>query len=277
LEPRRTAPTVVVPCFEEAARLDVGAFVTFAQAHAHVRFVMVDDGSRDATRQVLEGLAARSDQFTVLSYQPNAGKAEAVRRGILHALEAGATAVGFWDADLATPLDDVLGFAAELDAAPAVEVVLGSRVKLLGRHIDRDDLRHYFGRVAATAASLLLRLPVYDTQCGAKLFRVGPRTRELFATPFETRWAFDVEILARWLGTHPGLPRDRVGAFVVEVPLRRWTDVAGSKLRARDFLRTPLDLFRIWRRYRRELRADLAPRVALPVAVTPDDGRSGAR
>lgn len=263
MRPARLSPTIVVPCFEEAARLDVDAFLAFSTANPHVSFVFVDDGSGDDTRAVLERLATASpDRIRALSYAPNAGKAEAVRRGVLHALDAGADAVGYWDADLATPLSDILGFAEELDRDPRVEVVLGSRVKLLGRDIDRNAFRHYFGRVAATAASLLLRLSVYDTQCGAKLFRVGPRTRDLFARPFETRWAFDVELLARWLGTHPGVSRVDVGAYVVEVPLRRWTDVAGTKLRARDVLRTPLDLLRIAVRYRQELAASsAAPRL----------------
>ena len=97
---------------------------------------------------------------------------------------------------------------------------------LLGHRIERSWARHYLGRLFATASSQVLGLPVYDTQCGAKVFRDGPALRAALATPFTSRWAFDVELLGR-LGT--GADRR-----FLEVPLERWHDVGGSKLRPRD-------------------------------------------
>ncbi len=247
---------LVVPCYDEAARLDVDAFEAWCDLHHDVRFLFVDDGSRDGTATLLTTLAARRpDRFQALILPKNQGKAEAVRVGISTALSDDTVAVvGFWDADLATPLDHIPLLLSVLRSQPQVEVVLGSRVRLLGRTIERPALRHYFGRVAAGAASFLLGMPVYDTQCGAKLFRRTPTISELFAEPYSTRWAFDVEILARWLGTHPAVTVPQMGTYLVEVPLRVWRDVDGSKVRLWHMLEAPWDLLRIGLRYRRLLR-----------------------
>ncbi len=184
-----------------------------------------------------------------LRLEANLGKAEAVRRGILRALGADCRYVGFWDADLATPLAAIDRFVALLEQRPEVEMVLGSRIQRLGSDIGRRARRHYLGRVAATMVSLILGLRVYDSQCGAKLFRVTAALPGVFGEPFLTRWLFDVEILARWIRTHPGVDRRRLEELALEYPLERWTDVAGSRLTLTDFLAAPLELWRIRRRY----------------------------
>lgn len=243
--------TVVVPCHDEADRLDADRFVAYA-ADAGIRFLFVDDGSRDATRALLERTAGRDPaRIRVLPLDRNGGKAEAVRQGVLRALEEHPDApVAFWDADLATPLEVIPKFRRILAEQPGIAVVMGSRVRLLGRRIDRTPLRHYLGRIFATGASLVLGLPVYDTQCGAKAFRGDAETRRLFAEPFCSRWGFDVELVARLVVARRdagGVPAEEA---IVEVPLERWNDVAGSKVRPRDLLRTGLDLLRIAVRYR---------------------------
>jgi glycosyltransferase involved in cell wall biosynthesis len=243
--------TLVVPCYNEAGRLDVHAFKDFAQSGV-ARLLLVNDGSRDNTLEVLRGIASvANDRVTVLDLQPNGGKAEAVRRGMLRAVEEGADYVGFWDADLATPFEALSGFIEQLDSRPSLDVVMGSRVRLLGRTIDRHATRHYSGRVFATAASMTLRLPVYDTQCGAKLFRVGPRLNAALQSRFLSRWIFDVELLAR-LGTRDGrYSPNLLFNSVYELPLTEWRDVAGSKLKTSDFFKSGLDLVKIFWRYTR--------------------------
>ena len=250
-EPPDADVVLVVPCYNEAARLDVAAFRDHDAGSRRLAFCFVNDGSHDRTLEVLQGLCREMPgRAVVLDLQQNRGKAEAVRQGMLAALGWGATIVGFWDADLATPLAELPRFCEVLDEKPEVEVVIGSRVRLLGRRIERSALRHYLGRVFATGASLTLGLPVYDTQCGAKLLRATPIARELFATPFLTRWVFDVELLARYerlvSGQEPPVERR-----IYELPLVQWTDVAGSKVRPWDFVRSGLELVRIWRAYRK--------------------------
>lgn len=263
---------LVVPCFDEAARLEVARFERHLAGHADHAFVLVDDGSRDATRTLLQDLARRHPgRARVVALERNQGKAEAVRRGVEAASDWGALYVGYWDADLATPLEAVDEFVALLDQRPELEIVLGSRVRLLGREIERVPLRHYLGRVFATAASCLLGLGVYDTQCGAKLFRAGPIQRALFAQPFRTRWIFDIELLARYLalGRSRGVAAPANGLF--ELPLREWRDVRGSKLRSGAFLRVGFDLARVYWHYSR---AGSAWR-GQPPAPSPDSGAGG--
>lgn len=245
---RRTA--VVIPCYDEAARLPTATYAEFVRAHGDVAFVFVDDGSRDGTLALLRGIASEApDRVEVLALPSNVGKAEAVRRGMLRALEGDAVAVGFWDADLSAPLDAVLEFRELLERRPEVDLVIGARVVLLGRRVERRALRHYLGRVAATAIALVLGLRVYDTQCGAKLFRAGAATRALFAEPFCARWIFDVEVLARMVRARRSGELAPAASAICEVPLPRWVDVAGSKVRTGDYLRGLLDLWRIRRRY----------------------------
>lgn len=250
---------LVVPCYNEAARLPVEELASFTLPEDELRMLFVDDGSTDETRQVLEALVARApERFAMLPLDVNGGKSEAVRRGVLHALDGGvhgeADWVGYWDADLATPLEELERFCAVLREEPDKDVVFGARVRLLGRHIDRKLHRHLYGRAFVTAVSTMLALPIYDTQCGAKLFRVGPDLRAAFATPFISRWIFDVELLARLIGRYDARGDD-LARHLVEVPLRRWTDVAGSKITSFDAARAAGELARIGLEYRAALRA----------------------
>ncbi len=237
---------VVVPCYNEAARLKVDVFREFAARGHPQRFLFVDDGSTDDTRSVLETLRdGDPEHFEVHNLPRNMGKAEAVRQGILRALARQVELVGFWDADLATPLEAIPEFCDLLTRNPQLQMVIGARVKLLGRTIDRRVLRHYLGRVFATAASLVLRLPVYDTQCGAKLFRACPEVHALFRQPFRTNWIFDVELLARFIHGRKTGGMEPAERSIYELPLTEWRDVTGSKVRVRDFFKSFFELARI--------------------------------
>ncbi|MEZ4287862.1 MAG: glycosyltransferase [Polyangiales bacterium] len=245
--------TVVVPAFNESERLPQAAFEDYRLEKHDVRFVFVNDGSTDATQAMLEALVSRMDASAkVIALEKNSGKAEAVRHGLVDALDADSDAVGYWDADLATSLDELSRFIEVLESKPNVEAVLGSRVKLLGRDIQRNPTRHYMGRVFATAASVVLNLPVYDTQCGAKLFRNTPALRASIAKTFSSRWIFDVELIARLLAEKQQISQPSDEMFC-ELPLLAWTDVKGSKLKSSDFLKASKELAAIAITYRGSL------------------------
>jgi len=122
-------------------------------------------------------------------------------------------------------------------------------VKLLGRDVNRRAIRHYLGRVFATVVSIVLKLPIYDTQCGAKMFRVTAETEDFFVQPFSSRWVFDVEIIARFIQARR-YNFESVKNAIYEFPLPVWHDVAGSQVRPQDFFRALFDVLQIYLRYR---------------------------
>ena len=242
--------SLVIPCFNEERRFQPAAFREFLDQHDDVELVLVDDGSTDGTLRFLDGLEASApDRVSVLALPLNQGKAEAVRQGILRSLDAGGQYVGYWDADLATPLEAALYFCDRLDRRPELEMIYGSRVQLLGRTIQGSKLRHYLGRLCASVAAEMLELPVYDSQCGAKVFRVMPSLKEVFAERFRTRWIFDVEILARLIAQRRGTDLPQPEEVVFEVPLQVWRDVPGSKINATSYVSSAVDAWRLWRAY----------------------------
>jgi glycosyltransferase involved in cell wall biosynthesis len=241
---------IVVPCYNESTRLRVDEFERFLDSDKQSSvLVFVDDGSRDQTAAVLERIRKRNGDRVVVLQQPvNQGKAEAVRFGMNYAFDQHLPFAGFWDADLATPLAAIASFVDLLTIRPELDMIFGARVRLLGRHVERHASRHYMGRAFATAASLVLRLPIYDTQCGAKLFRCTPQMRTVFAKPFLSRWIFDIEIIARYISVMKS--PNEAARHIYEFPLKSWVDIKGSKLGPHDFARAAYDLFRIRLKYR---------------------------
>jgi dolichyl-phosphate beta-glucosyltransferase len=231
-DPGARIPCLVVPCYNEAERLDDDALLSLVGGEIPAtRLVLVDDGSRDQTGARLAALARRAPgRIEALALDRNRGKAEAVRQGLQRALAGGARVVGYFDADLSTPVSEIRRLLAILDGRDDVEAVIGARISLLGSDIHRSHTRHYLGRVFATLASLILQARVYDTQCGAKLFRRSSSVEAALRDPFLSRWSFDVELLGRLLVGDPTAPTI-AESQILEVPLRHWRDVPGSKLR----------------------------------------------
>lgn len=242
---------MIVPCFNEAARLQQKKFLDFRMENCDLRFLFVNDGSSDETQSVLDAMSAQGlDRIASLRLKRNVGKAEAVRQGMLHGLKDNPDFVGFLDADLATSLEELPRFYEVMEINPAIKFVMGSRIRLLGRTIERNAARHYIGRVFATFASIALGMSVYDTQCGAKLFRRKPETLALFEQKFISRWVFDVEILARLAASNCALGFSAEFG-ITELPLLEWRDVHGSKVKIIDGIRAYADIVRIGWRYRR--------------------------
>lgn len=243
---------LVLPAFNEEHRLSPLSFKQHLDSHPSTEFLFVNDGSTDGTLLILESLREQSTSIDVLDLQQNVGKAEATRQGLLRALTKSQDGdfVGFWDSDLATPLSEIDKFMGIFEEQPAVDMVFGARVALLGRHIERRAERHYIGRVHATLASALLRMPIYDTQCGAKIFRANRELRlALSSSRFVAGWIFDVELLARLQIIGHNLNSPPLQERIYELPLTRWVDISGSKVRWTDKAKGLWWLMRIWIMY----------------------------
>lgn len=232
---------LVIPCFNEANRIQLPRFAQFLDTHPEYCCLFVDDGSTDNTYALLsDAQRLRPGQIELLKLNKNSGKAEAVRQGMLKALENGAYQyVGFIDADLSAPLEVMTALLDELEKNNQWHSAFGSRVKRLGAVIDRRLTRHIFGRVFATLSTGLLGVVSYDSQCGAKLFR-REVVVSLFGEPFVSNWIFDLEIILR--ANHQGM---------VEVPVSEWRETGQSKIKPIDFLKVPWQMLKIKKVYRK--------------------------
>jgi glycosyltransferase involved in cell wall biosynthesis len=210
---------LVIPCYNESKRLNLDRF---ANNGNNLFFLFVNDGSTDCTLELLTK-NLKGNMF-LLNLESNCGKGEAVRRGILHIKNLPIFNqidwFGFWDADLATPLEELNNFILFKDTFyPNAEAIFGSRIVRLGSSIVRSYKRSITGRFFATFIGLILGIVCYDSQCGAKLFRKDTIDR-YFNKPFVSRWIFDVEILLRMNQKN-----------IAEYALCKWTDVPGGSLK----------------------------------------------
>lgn len=220
---------LIIPCFNEAHRLQADALLRLAAAPG-VSLLFVDDGSTDRTAERLAELKNRApEQIDWWSLGCRSGKAEAVRRGLLRALESNPTVVGFFDADLATPPVELLRLVETARQTRALAVV-GDRSELRAGDTGRPLARRVLGRVFASIASRIVAGRVHDTQCGAKVFRNTPVLAAALRAPFLSRWIFDVELIARllWLEVPEAAGEARE---VRPLMLREWHEKPGSHLR----------------------------------------------
>ena len=204
--------SLVIPCHNEFNRLRPDAFLEATERWPWLSFCFIDDGSTDATAEHLAWLSNASPSIYAIYLQENLGKAEAVRTGIRHLCE-------FSHPDL---LYEIPRFVQCFETDEKVKAVIGSRWPHLGADVQRSPGRGIASIAFKMAVRRILKAPVWDTQCGAKIFS-REVADEIFATPFSTRWIFDIEILSR-------LGNDRLRTQVRELPVSSWRDVPGSKI-----------------------------------------------
>jgi len=230
---------IIVPCFNEAKRIQPSEFISFSNEHPDVQFYFVNDGSTDDTEERLLQMG-QAAPARIISIKKNSGKAEAIRKGFLNALEDQHAIAGYLDADLSTGLEEFLRLRDVL-IGKKLDFVLGSRIKKIDTVIDRSFFRHVIGRIIATIIDRKFKLGVYDTQCGAKIFHTSI-IKEVVSSRFHTKWFFDVEILMR-------IRKNHTTCTGAEIPLSKWENKRNSKLSIFSFPAVFKDFFLLLTKY----------------------------
>ena len=238
---------IIIPCYNEADRLDTNKFIDYLSQNTHLHFIFVDDGSTDNTSKIINQLIQKYNSLvSLLTNETNKGKAESVRLGVIESYKMNPDYIGFLDADLAAPIEEIDNLLKIVKKDKTKEVVFASRIQLIGSEIKRNYFRHFIGRLFATCVSLLLKIRIYDTQCGAKMFS-RKICNDIFSEQFVSPWLFDVELFARLLNVY-GM--EKTIHMSCEHPVSKWRDIDGSKVKLIFFLKAPFELFNIVRHYK---------------------------
>ncbi len=225
---------VVIPCYNEEKRLLSKQFTDFIDENSGYHLCFVNDGSKDDTLQVLQDLRkGREDFITVYDCKKNGGKAEAVRKGMLHMAQFNdLDYIGFLDADLSTDLADFDALVTTIENSD-FKIVSGSRITRMGANIAKESAREIISLTINFIIRKILKMDFKDTQCGAKIFSKDV-IHIAFDKKYITRWLFDVEIFLR-MRKYFGLTKAK--QFICEKPLKRWVHVDDSKLSMKDSLK----------------------------------------
>ena len=193
LYPEPLTYSIVIPAYNEGER--IGATLEKVTAYLEkmgwrAEVIVVDDGSRDATAEIVRGWARKNPVIRLLENPGNRGKGYSVRHGML---EASGEILLFTDADLSSPIYEAEKLIAAL--LRGADIAIGSRWVDAHMQTERQPLyRQFFGRIYNLLLPVILGLHFKDTQCGLKAF-TAPAARAIFPRLRIDRWGFDPEIL----------------------------------------------------------------------------------
>jgi len=190
--------SIIVPAYNEEKRIvkcltRIPEYCNSKQWDYEV--IVAEDGSNDNTVKIVQEFSLDNDKIKILSYKDRLGKGGAIKNAML---EATHDYVCFLDVDLSADISEVDRLIRYIDE---YDVVIGSRI-LRGdlEPIQRTLLRSLFSYSYSKFFRILFRLPIYDSQCGMKLFR-KEIVSKLFKEIHITGFAFDSEIIVKayWL------------------------------------------------------------------------------
>lgn len=229
---------LVIPCFNEEKRINISMWQSIVDKFPNCHWIFVNDGSSDGTSTLLRKLTG--ENVHQLDLPMNHGKGNAVRAGLNHVItppplsplgQLNFSKIGYLDSDGAFDESDIasiLSIAAEkIESEPFYNVIIGARVKLAGRQIERDKTRHYLGRLISTFICLGWEKAPYDTQSGFKIFSFDSFFCEAVNVPFRTSWFFDIELILRL---------DALNSVKIwEIPLMKWDEIGKSSIKTSQY------------------------------------------
>ncbi|HSO93174.1 MAG TPA: dolichyl-phosphate beta-glucosyltransferase [Candidatus Dormibacteraeota bacterium] len=209
--------SIIIPAFDEALRLPatldrIEHFISEGRLKAEV--IVVDDGSRDNTAEVVKERACRWPLLRLVLAGHN-GKGAAVRLGM--AAAAGRYRV-FSDADLSVPIEDLDKLLKPLREGAGVAIA-SRALKDSEIELHQPWYRETMGKAFNRLVRIFVLGGVHDTQCGFKAFTA--EVAERVFPPLQTHgFGFDVEVLYR---------AQRAGYRIAEVPTR-WINSPQSRV-----------------------------------------------
>lgn len=181
----------IIPCFNEKARLkkNFQAINQFIKIHQKDEFIFVDDGSWDKTVTQINKFQIDNSNIKIVRNNINLGKGASVKKGVLNASKE---SVLFLDADLSTPLSEVVNALKLLKTS---HIVIGVRKHKLAKIIKHQPIyRELMGKAFTWFANKLILNNINDATCGFKAFKADS-AKKIFTKAKINRWVFDVEIL----------------------------------------------------------------------------------
>lgn len=230
----------IVPCFNEAERLDLPYFDKLTKIQNTI-WVFVDDGSIDGTTKILKNYSKKKNTIYV-RINHNVGKSNAIAHGMNYASSKISNIgwIGFLDSDGAFTTDDVESIIKMTSSLKKYDAIYTSRVKMAGRNIKRNNVRHFIARVITSLFGLVWRNIPYDTQSGCKVYRYSVNFISIFTESFRTKWFFDIELSIRYC------KYEKKNINVWEEPVSSWADIPGSKINYRQSMRIILEFIYIF-------------------------------
>lgn len=230
---------LIIPCFNEARRLNM-LKSTYLKT-IDLKLCFVDDGSTDDTRDFIKSNLLTNSNISIITFDKNIGKGPCIREACMILDKRNSFRdidyIGYWDADLSTPIEEVIEMSKQLKSSN-VDGLFASRNCNNSRGIKRILFRKILSRAFNFFVKAFWSINMFDTQCGAKLFKKS-YAQVVFAKPFYTKWLFDVEIILR-----------STSFSLIEYPLKKWEYSQKEKLPNFKMVKDVIiDLYMLFKNY----------------------------